>query len=139
MHFNFTVILNIYIHRDFCAIQVVKYLDDFQWLSESKWSISNIQTKGHCTGRQTRHLQNTTSHYHGLKLRVNLSKDHFLIAFNIYRHQNSFTFVTPLNQKAIVLKHRGISFIKSNYMMASMMFVHKYMNHWRGHSLWPQW
>lgn len=49
-----------------------KYLDDFQWLNQSKWRISsNVQTKGHCNGRQTRHLQ-TQAIIMGLKLKAKL-------------------------------------------------------------------
>lgn len=120
----------------FVAFKLLKIFDDFQWLNKSKRRISsNVQTKGHCTGRQTRHLQTQQAIIMGLKLKAKLSTDHFLTAFNKYR-----LIRTALHQKtktATVLKHRGISFIKRN-MMALMMFVHKYMNRWRGHSLWPQ-
>ncbi len=121
----------------FVAFKLLKIFDDFQWLNKSKRRISsNVQTKGHCTGRQTRHLQTQQAIIMGLKLKAKLSTDHFLTAFNKYRHIR-----TALHYKtktATVLKHRGISFIKRNNM-ALLMFVHKYMNLQRGHSLWPQW
>lgn len=78
-----------------------------------------------------------TSHYHGPKTKGKTT-DHFFMAFNKYRLiRTALPCYTRKPKTATILKHRGISFIKRN-MMALMMIVHKHMNLWRGHSLWPQ-
>lgn len=64
-----------------------KYLDEFQWLSKSKMEHLLKRTdKRPLHWKADKTLANTTSHYHGLKLKTKLSTDHFLTAFNIYRH-----------------------------------------------------